>query len=298
MIDISKRIKIISDLLDEGSRTSVAYAALECRLTIEAICYERLAVSYDYIPYESLRKWQPHHVIRQITEEGNEQVVQEFSISISNSPIEQDSPPVTREDYESFEYVKIGSQAALDVVKLGKLWNALSNTSLHVSLPKAKGEQIDIYGNSDKVRGKILESLNEFKKLLNGSLLSSGFGEEYYFNCVGCDTKLRKRARLISHGQTILCLNPDCPESYCFSVDDGEIFHIRRLLSTTCADCGNSIEIPASFVDRLKYTDTLSATCFSCSYNNQIRLIPSRANKPGVQESNQGLHNNQKQTDA
>lgn len=280
MIDISKRIKTISDLLDEGTRASVAYAALECRLTIEAICYERLAVSYDYIPYESLRKWQPHHVIKQISEESNEQVTQELSISISKSPIEQDNPPSTREDYESFEYVKIGSQAALDVGKLGKLWHALSNTSLHVSLPKKKGEQIGIYEKSDKAREKILESLTEFRKLLNGNLLSSGFGEEYYFNCMGCETKLRKRVKLITHGQLMACITPECTESYYFSIEDEAIFHVRRLLNTTCAECGNSIEIPARFVDKLKYEQTLHAICSSCQYNNHIRLIPGRADKP------------------
>lgn len=298
MIDISKRIKKISDLLEEGSRESFAYAALECRLTIEAICYERLAISYDYIPYELLRKWQPHHVIRQITDEGNEQVAQEFSISISKLPVENGKQPLTREDYESYEYEKVGSQAALDVGKLGKLWNALSHASLHVSLPKKKGQQIDIYGDTDEVRAKIEESLGEFKKLLSGNMLSSGFGEEYFFNCVGCETKLRKKAKLITHGQIIVCINPECPESYFFSVEDGEIFHIRRLLSTTCAECDNPIEIPASFVDKLKYMQILNASCHNCCFNNQISLILGRANKPGSKESKQGLHNNQKQADA
>ena len=297
MIDISKRIKTISDLLEVGSRESVAYAALECRLTIEAICYDRLAVSYAYIPYESLRKWQPHHVIRQITEEGNEQVSQEYSISISKVPIEHDSPPATSEDYESFEYAEIGSQRALDVGKLGKLWNALSNASLHVSLPKEKGAQIDLYGDSDKVREKILESLNEFRKLLSGNLLSGGFGKEYYFNCMGCDTRLRKRVKLITSGEIIMCVNPDCPETYRFSVEDGEIYHVRRLLNTKCAECGSSIEFPESFVDKLKYGQILNATCSSCRYNNQIRLIPSRANKTEVQGANQSLYNDQNQAD-
>lgn len=284
MIDISKRIEIISKLLEEDSRTSIVYAALECRLTIEAICYERFAISYEYIPHDLLRKWQPQHVVKQVAEEGNEQVTEGFTISISKTPVDQDNPPVTREGYESFEYVKIGSQTALDVGKLGKLWNALSNISLHVSLPKAEGEEIEIYRNADKVRGKITESLNEFKKVLDGNLLSSGFGEEYYFNCIGCDTKLKKRAKLIKHGQMVVCLNPDCPESYCFSVEDGEIFHVRRILNTTCADCGNSIEIPARFVDKLKFGQTLNADCSGCGYNNHIRLIPGRANKPEAQE--------------
>ncbi|NQY75742.1 MAG: hypothetical protein HRT78_01160 [Halomonas sp.] len=284
MIDISKRIEIISKLLDEDSRTSIVYAALECRLTIEAICYERFAISYEYIPHDLLRKWQPHHVVKQVAEEGNEQVTEGFTMFISKSPTNQDNPPVTCEDYESVEYVSIGSQAALDLGKLGKLWNALSNTSLHVSLPHAKGEEIEIYRNSEKVKGKIAESLNEFKKILDGNLLSSGFGEEYYFNCIGCDTKLKKRAKLIKHGEMVVCLNPDCPESYYFSVEDGEIFHIRRLLITTCADCGNSIEIPARFVDKLKFGQTLNEGCSECGYNNQIRLIPGRATKPEAEE--------------
>lgn len=298
MIDISERIEIISKLLEEDSRTSIVYAALECRLTIEAICYERFAISYEYIPHDLLRKWQPQHVVKQVAEEGNEQVTEGFTISISKSPVDQDNPPVTREDYESFEYVKIGSQAALDVGKLGKLWNALSNICLHVSLPKAEGEEIEIYRNSDKVRGKITESLNEFNKILDGNLLSSGFGEEYYFNCIGCDTKLKKRAKLIKHGQMVVCLNPDCPESYCLTVEDGEVLHVRRTLNTTCADCGNSIEFPARYVEKLKLGQTRNVDCPGCGYNNHIGLFPGRVNKPEVQESNEGSHKNLKQSDA
>lgn len=280
MIDIEKRIEAISKLLEEGSRASILYAALECRLTIEAICYERFALSYEYIPHELLRKWPPHHVVKQVAEEGNKQVAEGFTVSMSKSPVGQHNLPLTHEDFESFEYVKIGSQAALDVGKLGKLWNALSNTSMHIRLPQAKGEEIEIYGDSDKARGKIIESLNEFKKISGGNLLGSGFGEEYSFFCIGCDTKLKRRVELIKHGQVAICLNPDCTESYCFSVEDGEIFHIRRVFNTTCADCGRSIEIPARFVDKLKFEETLNADCSGCGYSNHIRLIPGRANKP------------------
>jgi hypothetical protein len=47
MIDIREIVSVIEKLLAEDTPQSVTYAALECRLAIEKICYDRLKVNYD-----------------------------------------------------------------------------------------------------------------------------------------------------------------------------------------------------------------------------------------------------------
>jgi hypothetical protein len=49
----------IKALLADGSDSSLTYAALEARLAIERICYERLKISHDYISADDLRTWKP-----------------------------------------------------------------------------------------------------------------------------------------------------------------------------------------------------------------------------------------------
>ena len=55
MKDIGSRIEKIEALLEEGAVSSLTYAALESRFTIELICYERLMTAYGYTSYSDLR---------------------------------------------------------------------------------------------------------------------------------------------------------------------------------------------------------------------------------------------------
>jgi hypothetical protein len=57
MIDLRRIIPTIEKLLAEETPQSITYAALECRLAIEKVCYERLKVVHDYIAHEDLRGW-------------------------------------------------------------------------------------------------------------------------------------------------------------------------------------------------------------------------------------------------
>ncbi|UTV98271.1 hypothetical protein KDW99_13465 [Marinomonas rhizomae] len=45
MQNLKEKIKIIDKLILDDTPQSLVYAALECRLAIELICYERLKVS-------------------------------------------------------------------------------------------------------------------------------------------------------------------------------------------------------------------------------------------------------------
>jgi len=85
MLDISKRISVIQSLVDEDTDQSLTYAALECRLTLEYICYERFKLSCKYLSPVDLKRWQPRDVVKQISEEANEYIAQGFTLSVSAS---------------------------------------------------------------------------------------------------------------------------------------------------------------------------------------------------------------------
>lgn len=47
----------IRSLVSAGGRENLTYAALEARLAIEAICYDRLRIAHDYISNDDLKGW-------------------------------------------------------------------------------------------------------------------------------------------------------------------------------------------------------------------------------------------------
>lgn len=69
MIKLKPTISQIQKLLKENTEASVTYAALECRLAIERICYERLRLAHDYISHDDLTKWQPSGIVRTLIQE-------------------------------------------------------------------------------------------------------------------------------------------------------------------------------------------------------------------------------------
>jgi len=103
MINLQPSIEKIENLLDENTDSSVTYAALECRLAIERICYERLRLAHDYISHEDLKKWQPRDIVKTLIQEVDENVATTFTLSVSTSPLSEGSAPPTREDYEAME---------------------------------------------------------------------------------------------------------------------------------------------------------------------------------------------------
>ena len=103
MLDISKRIKTIQDLVQKDTVESLTYVALESRLTIEYLCYERFKFSYHYLSSDDLKNWQPRHVVKQVSEDIDENIIKGFTLSISKHS-SGDKLPKTKEDNESLEY--------------------------------------------------------------------------------------------------------------------------------------------------------------------------------------------------
>jgi len=274
MIDIAQRISVIKSLLENGTEASLTYAALECRLTIEQVCYDRLKMSYGHITYDDLAKWQPRHIVQQVVEDANELAASGFVFSMSKDPVPSNGPPLTQEEFEAQEYIKIGEQAALNLSKLGKLWNALSRVALHSRLPENKSEDVRSYGLPEEIKRQVATTLVELEKLKSGTLLSSALGMNYYFPCISCGVEIRRILKLLKHDQVFNCVNPGCRESYQIHKEGEEISHIRCTVSVQCDQCGSEVEFPQRLVDELKQGDRLEMPCDACGNMNLIKLIP------------------------
>ncbi|MCC4245305.1 hypothetical protein [Stappia indica] len=262
---LKTNIERISKLKAEGSPESLTYAALECRLAIERVCYERLSLAHDYISHDDIRKWQPKDVVNTLIQEVDSRITASYTFSISKEPISKEGD-LTKEEYEAIEYVEIGTHVGFDPKKMGKLWNAVSHF-LHVKVPKQKHESVTEYGEPDTLAKKIDEVLVELERLSEGTLIAGGLGETVKFKCE-CGAENKRRVSLLKEGQTVSCINPICLESWSVRVEGDEISFMRKEISVPCRSCLVESTFPEKAIFNLKLDQTGSFTCRECNKTN------------------------------
>lgn len=275
MLDISKRITLIDSFVEEDTDQSLTYAALECRLTLEYLCYERFKLFYSYLSAKDLKNWQPKHVVKQISDDIDEIIAKGFSVSISRESVEG-NPPKTREDYESLGYTLIGTQSELNLKQLHSHWNGLSNVALHIPVPSISSGKFSIYGDKNAIRSKVL-SVRDFISTLNGNLLMGGhLGEDYSFNCSVCDSLIKKPVEFLRTPSIVNCINPKCNESYVVVPEnDGEAIDItRRVIKFSCKGCNGDLEVPSNVFRDLRFGQQLNIRCGSCESSSTVIMRP------------------------
>lgn len=280
MLNPPASIEAIERFLEEGSDASLTYAALECRLAIERICYERLRICHNYISHDDLAKWQPKDIVNILIAEVDQSSAETYTLSIGTEPLPENSSEPTLEDFQKMEFRPIGTQIGFDPKRLGQLWNALSHTALHISLPKHSDDKVSQYGDLGKIRRKVEEALSEIKRIQKGNLLSSGIGEILSFDC-SCGQKNQRRHTLLKHGQTVNCINAECLESYAYDASD-ESFS-RRAIYVDCKVCEKAHSIPRRLTESIKRGEHLG---IECQCNNTIflswRLMLGQTNSSSV----------------
>lgn len=275
MLNIAKRIEVIESLLRENTRESLTYAALEGRLTIEYLCYERFKLSYSYLSTEDLKNWQPKHVVQQISEEINENINKGFTLSISTEPL-SGKLPTSKEEYESVNYSPIGNQSAINLNKLHSFWHGLSNVALHIPVPTIDSGDICIYGDKEVIKKKVEKFLFYLSTLKEGNLLMGGsLGKEFSFNCLACDTLIKKPVKLLTVPVVANCINPKCNESYLIEPKENSEYEItRRIIKFLCLGCKKDLEIPSNVFKELKFQQQLNLCCGECQTPQSVIMRP------------------------
>jgi hypothetical protein len=265
VLDISKRIGVINSLLGENTAQSLTYAALECRLTLEYLCYERFKNYYSYLSSEDIKSWQPKHVVKQVSEDIDENINKGLTVSICRHN-EDDKLPVSKEDFESLEYTLVGQQPELNLNKLHSLWHGLANIALHIPVPSIFSGELEIYGEKEKIKKKV-EAVIDYLSGLKGNLLMGGpLGKSFSFKCVMCESLIKKPFKYLNLPSVVNCINPECNESYLLEPEDnGAEFKItRRIFKFGCKVCNCDIHVASNVFRELKFDQQLNIRCGSC----------------------------------
>lgn len=245
-------------------------------MAIERICYERLRVAHDYISHDDIKKWQPRDIVNILIQEVDPKIAQTFTLSIAKTPSPEGSPHPTLEEYQAMEFLPVGTHVGFDPNKLGRLWNALANLALHISVPNNKDESVSRYGNAEKIKKKVEQALLEIKRINEGTMMFSGLGEELSFECF-CGTKNKRRLDLLKDGQTIGCISPECDESYGYVESDMSFG--RRVFEIKCRNCGKERSIPKRMVEKLRTDQHIHFECEGCAEKIYLSWRPMQAQR-------------------
>lgn len=203
-------ISSIRLLLQEDTPQSVTYAALEARLAIEKVCYDRLRQRHDYISHADLVRWQPGYVINTILAEVDSHMRFDMTLQVAELPQAEDSEN---------EFVSIGTEIGFNPTRISKMWNALAKLALHVRMPEHREDEISEYGDKESIRTKVNEVIEELEGISKGNMTFSGVGMQVWFLCE-CGQKNIRRAALLKIDQVVSCFNPDCMRSFRVEKDD------------------------------------------------------------------------------
>ncbi len=264
MINLQLSIDRIKLLLSDDTDASVTYAALEARLALERVCYDRLRQRHDYISHAQLRKWQPGAVVNMLIQDVDEHFTKTVTLSISkNSAVEGVEP-------EDTDYVEIGTEVGFDPKQIAKMWNALAKLALHVRLPTSRNDQLNQYGDKAKIRVKVDQVVAELERLATGTFTFSGIGEVVSFEC-SCGEKNRRRASLLREGQHVHCINPECKITWKVILENGSCRFESVTIPVNCEKCAAANHMPWRFFIDMKYDHLGAFSCQSCKHKNYVQ---------------------------
>lgn len=266
MLQLEPVIVRIRSLLEQDTDASVTYAALEARLALEKVVYDRLRERHEYISHDQLKAWTPGDVVKRLMVDVDEHLTETVVLSMSKSPyVEGVTPPPD-------DFVTIGTEIGLRSKKVAKLWQALSSVALHVRLPKDKADRIPDYGNKAKTRSKIEEVLVELTRLAKGTMTFSGVpvGGNVTFECT-CGVENKRRANLLKHGQHVYCINAKCNQTWQVLIEGDETNFENVSVEVPCRECGVVNNIPWRIVTGMKYDEAIKYPCFECHGINFVK---------------------------
>ena len=259
--------------LETNDNTHLKYAALELRMVMEAITYDRAIAFKDEFPPNEYKTWQPRKVMSVLLE-ITDLADQDCTVSYRKEGI----TGKTGQELKS-----LGTENVLNMSMLKDHYDALGSY-LHMSTPKQS--ETGKFPDFIKMRKRCEEIAALLSKVLSSRVFNITLGNFATINCSECDRPIRKR---IPHGKSEFyaeCFGDDrqCPASYTVIVKNSDKVEWRPnypLIECANNDCKNKIGM---WSREIKIDSKW--TCAQC--NGQNIIVLDVRFEPGIaQENNQ-----------
>jgi len=264
LLNLPTIIERINALLAQGTDASVTYAALEARLALENVAYDRLRRRHDYISHAQLKRWQPGQILATLLTEVDDATTSTVALRMSAKLFDE-------ADGTERDGIEIGIEVGFSAKKLAGMWQALANLALHIRIPESSNSAVSYYGDKNQIAAKVSEVLKELERLSDGTMATSGFPKSVVvsFKCT-CGETNNRRPEFLNPDSLIYCINPDCREVWLVKFEDGLHKFKRASVNVNCSKCGVENRIPWRAALELKRDEMLRFPCQECGEENEV----------------------------
>lgn len=213
-------------LLSHSHNSELSYAALELRLCLEAVLYDKLEFYAALVPGQVLQKWQPAHALKMLLQfEPHADENCQISIGKETAPGEPATSMRVLGEYKTFS-----------LAWLEKNYNKLGS---YLHLPHGRDRAFD----AAKVRQDLLEIAKEVDAVLKASISESAFATRIQFKCEACgQDSLANVDGLRATGRAV-CVKPSCGAAH-FASEENNSWLLRLEASGfLCLICKAEVRI-------------------------------------------------------
>ncbi len=224
-------LKRSEEELDSGNTERLKYAALELRMAMEALTYDRALAYKDEFPPTEYETWQPRKVMSVLLE-IDPTADKDSAISCG---IEKEygvpAPVMT----------PLGSENVLNLATLRKHYDALGSF-LHI--PSMKQSREGKVHDLQRLRNRCEEIAASVRDVLSSPVFNAIFGNFATVDCIVCGKRIRKRLPHCESGVHAECF--ECGASYTIiDKGNGEVEWQPRQQELECgnADCRQKVYV-------------------------------------------------------
>lgn len=236
------------------------FAALQLRLALEALTYERAQMYQDELPPSEIDGWQPGKLIKVLIE-IEPHIYQNATYNIRREASE------TR---PAGDRVPLGQDVVIPMKEVQKHHSALSS-ALH--MPTIRQLDAGQGFNHAKVRSKCEDAIAAIEKALS-STVRTNLGNFGSFDCLKCSTRVRRRLGLKGTSVEAECYGPQngtgCGATYTVTRqpdDTVDVLPNKSNFGCTTEGCGHAFDVWTSDVK-----EGASWTCPACAAEHSARF--------------------------
>lgn len=239
--------------LEYISLENLRYAALELRMVIEMLTYEKMLAASDLLPPDLVKTWQPPQAIKML-KEFQQFADQSFEISIAELQPDQ-ALTNTAKDFENLKWISIGEHHALSHSWLSKNYHKLGKLLHAPSL--AEKQPIDL----EKWSKDISTIKNDLERAVNSPIKNIIERGGLVFDCIECKKKVVRNLQALKCGESAFCSNVDCNAEYKLASDeDGKETVTLVSVSFQCIGCRN-----VDVIGRYQLKPGFKFSCTNCT---------------------------------
>ncbi len=249
-------LETASEELSASNNQRLKYAALELRMAMEAITYDKALAYKNEFPPDEYETWQPKKVLTVLLEiDANADVSSSLSIGLQSVP---DAPP------EMMHF--LGTENTFTLKMLKKHYDALGSYLHIISMKQSREGKVQ---DMSKLRTRCEEIYQFLDQALKSPVFNMTLGNFSSLNCNECGKPIRKRIPHNFEGSIpAKCFN--CKATYTLT-DNGK-GQVLWELNQQAVKCGNPDCQKEIIILSHELTIGRHWICSKCNGKNTITL--------------------------